>query len=542
MKEVILKANGIPPSLLGSEEDPVILALLASRGVDSPEAVEKFLNPKLKYLMRTEDIPNVKETANFLRRNVEADEEIGIYGDYDVDGITASVILKKAIAGIGGKATIMIPNRFDEGYGISKEGIDRFIEMGIRKVISVDCGITSTDEVKYAFEQGMDIVITDHHTPEPELPDTLIVNPKLTDIPQIRELAGAGVALYIARQLLGEITPLLKELFFFGALGTVADVVPLTMDNRIITILGLDVLNNAYIKGIKELMDNIGSKPPFEAYHLGFMLAPRLNAAGRMEDASLAVDLMFSDSPVEAAHLLNEINSQRRKLQEELIDQAKEMSKDMDSSVLILSSDQFNRGINGIIASRMVELTHKPSIIFEEDADGMLHGSGRSVPGVDLHALLSASSEKFLSFGGHTMACGLRINKSDLEAVKAEIDKNFQKLYPDGFTKQIVADMELDLTKFTYDLHLKLQKLKPFGIGNPSPRFLIRGVDIRENKLVKDKYRFYDCYQRDIPFQLQDWNNKTDFGKNGTIDIIASPFWEEFRGQLYLKVKYIEHI
>ncbi len=517
---------------------PLISKILANRGIDMEEQKEIFFNPGFKNLTKPENIKNITKIRDFIKDAVKNNERIAIYGDYDVDGITASIILYKTIKKLGGDSFIYIPDRFDEGYGITKKGIDTINDMKIKKIVSVDCGITSYNEVDYAKSIGIDIVITDHHLPQKMLPDTIIVDPKLEDEnTPYYNISGAGIALFLGLSLLeNKIDDFTKELFALSSLGTVADVVPLLDDNRIITILGLDAINTISIKGIDELKEVAGLKKKIEAHHIAFALAPRLNAAGRMENALLSIKLFTDDDPLFYAKELDRLNWERRNLQDEIFTIANSIYLSDEPSIL-LYSNKFNRGINGIVASKMVEKYNKVTIILEE-VDGVLHGSGRSISSVNIMEIIKPLKKLLLSGGGHKMACGVTLKKENFDNFKMEFNKLLLEKYGDIIGKEIVkVDERIDVSEFNFETYNYIEKMKPFGMGNPKPIFFVDNVMIKNIKIVKEKYKFYYCENNKNSFTAIDWSGESDLKMNVLSKFVGVLYYDTFRNQTTLNLK-----
>ncbi|MCD6578782.1 single-stranded-DNA-specific exonuclease RecJ [bacterium] len=528
------KLEGIPE---------IISDLLNIRKIYTQEELDDYFYPKLGKLSKAENIGELIKIKERILDIKKSGEGIAIYGDYDVDGITSSVILANLFEKLEMKHHIYIPNRFDEGYGISQFGIDEIEKLGFKHIISVDCGITSYEEVEYARSKGIEIIITDHHEVTGKLPNTLIFDPKLYDETyNFHDLAGCGVALFLFMNFFRRVDNLLKKMFALTAIGTIADVVPLRGDNRTIVKLGLDALNTMEIEGIDALKKVSGiDNERISTYHIGFAMGPRLNAGGRLESAQYGVDLLLGKNVQENAKFLNDMNNERKELQNTIFEKAKEMYNEKSAGI-ILSSQEFNRGVNGIVASKFVEFYHKPAIILE-DVDGILHGSGRSIQGIDIMSIIAELKNLLLAGGGHEMACGITLKRENYSEFKDRFNKILLENYSEKLKDRVhYADIVLGMREFSREIEGFLEKMEPFGIGNPKPKFLIENIEIMQDViLLKDKYKKYIAKQSGMRFNMLDWRGKTNFGKNETISVIGFPKFNTFRGVTNVVLEYIVH-
>jgi len=476
---------------------PLVAQVLLNRGIDQVEAGRTFLRPKLTELIDPRQMPGVDAAVDRLRSAIESGRRITIYGDYDVDGITGVAILLSLLRLLGAQVDYYIPHRLEEGYGLNREAVASLARAGTELLVTVDCGITAFDSAKLADELGIELIITDHHRPESVRPTASVtVHPALRpDYPNL-DSAGAMVAFKLAwaladtfnggRRLEGELRQLMLDATSLAAIGTVADVVPLVGENRVLTHYGLAALPHCRLPGIQALIESAGlTGRGLDSYHIGFRLAPMLNAAGRMGHARLAVELLSTDSPIRAAQIaeyLKHQNAKRRQCERRILKQACEMvvssgQHHPDRKSIILASDNWHSGVIGIVAARLVDKYLRPTIMLNMGPDGLAQGSGRSVPGFCLLSAIRACSEHLVSFGGHAMAAGLTIpNDRVSEFAEAFEAYTAEHLQPDELQGQIEIDAEATLGQFDRRLVSELARLAPFGQGNPEPVFLTRAV------------------------------------------------------------------
>ncbi|KPK36384.1 MAG: hypothetical protein AMJ65_16220, partial [Phycisphaerae bacterium SG8_4] len=410
---------------------PLVAQVLINRQITDAKTGSHFLTPKLTDLIDPSKMPGIAPAVQRLRQAITSKERITIYGDYDVDGITGVAILWQILKLHGVDVDYYIPHRIDEGYGLNAEAIEALAKSGTRLLVTVDCGITAFESVELAGRLGLDVIITDHHQPGCDLPEAVaIVHPALEESYPNQDSAGAMVAFKLAWAVANEfnsgrrLEPRLLEHMLsatsLAAMGTIADIVDLRGENRILTSYGLRALPDSRLSGIQALIETAGlTGQKLDSFHIGFRLAPMLNAAGRMGHARLAVELLTSDSPVRSmqiAEYLKEQNTQRQQCDRKIFKQASEMIvgrglNHPDRKSIVLSSEDWHTGVIGIVASKVVDKFYRPTIMINApDTDsGVAQGSGRSVPGFCLLSAIKACSQNLLSFGGHKMACGLTI-------------------------------------------------------------------------------------------------------------------------------------
>lgn len=431
-----------------------------------------------------------------IREALAKQQRISVYGDYDVDGITSCAILVKLFKNLGGNVDYYIPTRISEGYGLNKEAIDAIHNQGTELIITVDNGISSYEEVKYASALGLDVIITDHHEPQQQIPEAVaIVNPKQKDCNYpFKELAGVGVALKLAHALIDTDTcsKLHQEFLELAAIGTVADMVTLLDENRIIVKNGLENLGNTNNKGLSAMMALLNLKDnSIESGKISYLLAPRINAAGRIADPRIAVELLLSEDETHAFELatkLEKINQERQAIEAKVLDEAKELIKqklDLDQDkIIVISSPNWHPGVIGTVASKLAEIYGRPCILIAEHK-GEGRGSGRSILGFNLFKAISDLSHLLIKFGGHEQAIGLNIKVENITVFR----ENINQLHRDIFEKvdlrpKLDIDLELNQRDINIQLAQQLELMKPFGYGNPKPVFMCKNLHIQDSRTV----------------------------------------------------------
>ena len=474
--------------------DPVIARLLVDRGLTTPETAHRFLNPTVDHLHDPFLMTDLPVGVDRLLAAIERGERIAVHGDYDVDGVTATVILRRLIELLGGDVVHFIPERLRDGYGLQPEAIDRLHERNVRVIISVDCGIRSQEAAARAKELGIDLVITDHHEPGASLPPALaVINPRRPDCAYPdKDLAGVGVTLKVAHALCLKTDRMrwLPGFLKLAAIGTVADMVPLRGENRVIAKLGLDRLTRGpHTIGLQALLDASGvSGKKIGSYEIGFMVAPRVNAAGRMSTPDLATRLLLAvdeEGRTEATTLAEQLdaeNARRRAEEAEILSDARRrIAADPEvgaHNILVIWGEGWHRGVIGIVASKLVEQFCRPVIVLSVEGE-VAHGSGRSIPGFNLLAALERCADLFERFGGHRQAAGLVIDTDRLVDFRRRIgDVADDQLGPEDLTPKLTIDAPLSLPAITGPLLEGLSALEPFGSGNPRPVFHADAVAI----------------------------------------------------------------
>lgn len=536
--------------------------VLINRGIRTVEDCEKFMNVSLKNLYNPFLLKDMDTAVERIIKAIQRNEQIWIYGDYDVDGITSTTILKLFLEKIGGKIKYYIPDRMSEGYGLNKEAIDYIVNEGGQLIITVDCGITAIDEVEYCNEKGIEIIITDHHLCESEIPNALaVINPnrKDSDYP-FKKLAGVGVAFKLIQAISTKLNIEIpfKEILPIIAIGTVADVVSLTSENRILVKEGLALINQTENKGVKALIEITGLKDKeITVGHIGFVIGPRINAAGRLSSAKTGVELLTSKSMDEALPLakkLDKVNKERQEIEMKILKEAEEIirndSRYEKEKVLVIAKENWHHGVIGIVASRICEKYFKPCILIAIEGDEG-RGSARSIPTFDIYDGLSRLSRLFNKFGGHKQAAGLSIDREKIDSFRKEINEIAESLLTEeDMIDEIKIDDILKSKEIDYKIVDELKLLKPYGIGNPSPLFVSRDVKVSNIKAVgndgkhlklsiEDDGQILDC----IGFNL---GYKTQYINEGDkVDIVFVPdvnlYMNETRLQLNIKEIFIKN-
>lgn len=517
---------------------PLLAKIFISRGIEEEEYIKMFLNPSMKDLYDPFLLKDMDKAVDRIINAVRSRERIIIFGDYDVDGITSTSILYDFLVKCGADVGYYIPDRKEEGYGLSIGAVQKVINDGASLIITVDCGITAFEEVKYIIDNDVDIIITDHHECKDELPEAYaLVNPCRHDCTYpFKELAGVGVTFKLLQALSIKMDLKDPSLDYIDlvALGTVADVVPLVSENRIIVKYGLKKIENTFNKGLKALIDVSGAKDkPVTSYTVGFVLAPRINAAGRIGDATRAVRLFTTDDENEAIAISKELNEQniyRQETEQEILnDVLSRVERSVDlkkEKVIVVWGEGWHHGIIGIVASRVTETFHRPCILIAVE-DGIGKGSGRSIEGFNLFEALSHCTSLLEKFGGHELAAGLTIKEENIEKLKEMINEYADTLLKDSdLIPKIKIDVEVTKEDISLDSVRELDLLSPFGVGNPSPVFAYKNLMIEDIRTVgndkhiklklKDNESFIDAIGFNRGFLAEIYN------KNDVIDTACS--------------------
>ncbi len=543
--------------LVDSGVREITARLLASRGVEDASEAQRFLNPSLESLAPATGLPDIDTASELIVRAIRDKRHICIYGDFDADGITSTALAVEFFKSLGIECSYYIPDRELEGYGISREGIAKIAESGAKLLITADCGTTNADEVDYARSLGLDVVVSDHHRPLGELPDCPFVNPILPGSTYpFRHLAGVGVMIY----LLGAVRKRLVREGLFGssdvpdlrrsldlvALGTVADVVPLVGENRILAHFGLELLTNSQRTGIVALKDVSGLKNKrLNAYHISFVLAPRINAAGRLETADIAVELLLTRSPSEAIELarrLNELNSRRQQIESRIYERAKAViaeDPDWESRYsFVIAQDGWHPGVIGIVASKLCQEYHRPVFLIALDGDTG-RGSGRSIEDVDLMKALDACRDLIETFGGHSQAAGLKIRRDRTfefaQAFEQAVKEQLGERMP---TPTLWIDAYVEPEQLTVELAREIERFEPTGIGNPEPTLAIKSCPVESKELRKDRHlKLMVSFDR-FRFEALWWNHGHYINRIGRYaDIAFVPEIDRYWGEHVVRWK-----
>lgn len=455
--------------------DNHLVHLLYSRGINTQEKLKKYLNPSIQDLYDPYLFEDMQQSVELIQKHIENNSKILIFGDYDVDGISASAILIKYFNSIGAKVFNYMPNRYEDGYGLTVETIDKIFEKNKPDlIITVDCGITAVEEVKYLKSLGVDIVVTDHHERGETLPDCLIINPKISEKYPFHSLCGAGVAFKLVQALAGISTA--NKYLPICAIATIADIVELLDENRAIVYLGLKDLKNLPV-GVKKLMQECGLDENCKASDIAFKLAPKINASGRMGSAETSLELYLEENPQNIKNICNQIfeyNNQRQSLCDKVHKDVLAELKSSDifkTSAIVMSSPEWDSGILGIVSARIAEEFHRPTFLFSQVEDELV-GSCRSVNGVNVHTLLSSMEHLLTKFGGHPMAAGLTLKVEHFEEfIKLTNDYVSQNLNKADFLPTKSYDFMLNENEITMKLVEDIDRLEPCGHMNARPIF-----------------------------------------------------------------------
>jgi single-stranded-DNA-specific exonuclease len=504
---------------------PVIARLLVQRGFDDLERAHAFLNPAVSQLHDPFLLQDMRRAVARILGAIARGEVIAIHGDYDVDGVTSTAILRRAIELLGGTVTHFVPHRQKDGYGLQASTIDRLHADGARLVVSVDCGIRAAEAAVRARELGLDLIITDHHEPDMALPPAFaVLNPKRADCAYPdKSLAGVGVALKVVQALLAESgrgPEILPHFLKIAAIGTLADVVPLTGENRVIAHCGLAALSRGpHAAGLEMFLAESGLTGKLvDSFHVSFILAPRLNAAGRMGSAEAALDLLLikgRDQPARdraqvLARQLSEENVRRQGEEAAIIAEARHLvDGDPDigaHNLLVVAGDGWHRGVIGIAASKLVDAYHKPALVLSV-VDGIAHGSGRSIAAFNLLESLEAAHDVFLRFGGHRQAAGFTLEAARIPELRRRLtDWANARLEPRDLVPRLRIDAPLGLGEISGDVVEGLQRMSPFGAANPKPVFRASPVDlVAAPKRLKDRHLSLLFKQRGRAFRAIAW-------------------------------------
>ena len=536
---------------------PIVAKLLCQRGLADPEQAHRFLHPSLDHLHDPMALADMGVAVERILGAIARRERIAIHGDYDVDGVTSTVILRRALELLGGDVTHFIPERLRDGYGLQPASIDRLHAEGVVLIISVDCGVRGADAALRAKALGIDLIITDHHEPDAELPDALaIINPKRVDCSYPdKYLAGVGVALKLVQELCRRSgrEAWLPGFIKLAAIGTLADVVPLVGENRVIAKVGLDLLTKGPHKvGLRALLEVSGlTGKTIDSYHIGFMLAPRVNAAGRMSTPDLAARLLLANDESmaeEAKQLAQQLDSENVRRQEEEAEITAAAKKIVQTdpevgarSVLVVAGDGWHRGVIGIVASKLVDAFHRPAIVLSIE-DGVAHGSCRSIPHFDMLAALEACAPFFIRFGGHKQAAGLTMDAARVREFRSSINDRAEGLLgPEQLMPRLRIDADLGFRAITAQVAAGIASLAPFGAGNPKPIFAARGVEVIDGpRKLKERHLKMSLRQDGRVFRAVAWRaaekQEQVVENKSALDVAFSLEQNQYNGQTYLEL------
>ncbi|MEJ2568142.1 MAG: single-stranded-DNA-specific exonuclease RecJ, partial [candidate division WOR-3 bacterium] len=517
------------------------------RGVSD---IDFFLNPSVEGLYDPFSLDGVKEGCERILNAIESNRRISIFGDFDVDGVVSTSLLLTVLRKLNADIDFYIPHRLEDGYGLNKLGIKELKDKGTDLIITVDCGINGEEEIEYAKKLGLEVIVTDHHLPEKNNPAEIKINPYLSDSYPYKHLAGVGVVFKLC-QGLERMSDLSFNFLLWNldlvALGTVADIMPLTGENRILTALGLKIINENRRPGIVSLLKNSRfKKGQVQVWHIAFLIAPRINALGRLGESKEAVDLLCTYNNLQAdkiAAKLENCNIERKKLQEKIYKEALNFldTRSIEGNTgIVLSSDEWHEGVIGIVASKIVDEFNRPTILIVEK-DGICRGSGRSIPGFNITASLKELSVLLEEYGGHDQACGISIKRENIRSFEKAFEEQVMRKLGDSIPqKELLIDFSLTLEAINEKLVKTIEILAPFGTGNPKPVFSAFGTELSgvpnivgKNHLkftVKNKDKYIPC----IGFSLGD---KIDLLRNSKkFNIAYSPFIDDWNGKVSLQI------
>jgi single-stranded-DNA-specific exonuclease len=543
---------------------PLLAQCLINRGVCGPAQISAFLNPRLKYLSDPFLLPDMDKAVDRLLRARERGENVVVYGDYDVDGVTSCALLMDALGSCGWRLRCHLPHRLDEGYGLTREGVVRCLETGpVALLVAVDCGSTAVETIQWLQERHVDVMVIDHHQVSSPLPPArCLVNPKVqaggTAAPFV-ELCSVGLVFKLVHALVKrgremgakwavdfDVRPLLDLV----ALGTVADMVPLTGENRFLVSAGLERLGATQRPGLKALIEVSQSAAPIGVYAVGFQLAPRLNAAGRLEDAQIALKLLLAEDPLEALSLAQELDARNRERQEierhmveQVIGAVRAKFDPRTDYVIVEGQLLWHIGVVGIVASRVARHFHRPAIIFGGDGESW-RGSGRSIAGFDLASALNACDDLLVRHGGHAQAAGLTIEASALDAFRAKLNELArQRLTPEQLEPIIEIDAVVSLSDMTLDRLSELDAMEPMGQGNPPIHLAARNVrlDREPMRMGKDKnhlkFRITDGV---ASLEVVWWGGGNETLPSGPFDLAFTAQVNEFKEKRIVQLRVLD--
>lgn len=538
---------------------PAICKILVQRGIETYEAARRYFRPDLNELHDPFLMKDMAQAVHRITSAFEKQEKILVFGDYDVDGTTAVSCMYRFLQTVYSSDHIefYIPHRYREGYGVSKEGIDFAANHGISLIIALDCGIKSTSLVRYAHTLGIDFIICDHHLPDEELPAaTAILNPKQKDCPYpYKDLCGCGIGFKLIcamAQYLGRNITECLEYLDLVAIAIAADIVPITGENRILAYYGVKKVNENPSPGIKALIELSGlQKSIIQINNLVFAIAPRINAAGRMDDASKAVQLFIEkdyEKAIEYAGMLHSDNDDRKETDTSITEQALQLIENDDTLIrrktTVVYQPHWHKGVVGIVASRLIEKYYRPTVVLTQSGD-IVAGSARSVPGFNLYEAIHACREYLLGYGGHFAAAGMTLLPEQLEPFSRKFEEVVNlKINPELLIPSIDIDTEINFADITPVFFKIICQMEPFGPDNMRPVFISRKVsDTGYSKIVKEKHIKFSLQQNNIVFSGIGFNMETRFGlmqSKKPVDIVYTIDENNWNGEKNLQLKVID--
>lgn len=538
---------------------PLMVQLLANRDLTEPEEIENFVQPQdVSQHPDPTMLTGMQPAVDRIVRSLNNHEKIVVYGDYDADGVTSTALLTTALRHFGADVEPYVPNRMSEGYGLNPNAVQQLASRGTRLLITVDCGISGRDEVEVARQAGMDVIVTDHHHLPSDLPNAAAcINPKqiVAGCECYQELAGVGVAYQLVRALVkrcGKPKRLRnKDLLGLVAIGTVADVVPLKGANRPLVQQGLAAIPENSLPGLRTMLEFAGLKPgAIDTDRVGFIIGPRLNAAGRIDDARTAYDLLMTEDAYYARQLAQKLEAQNRRrqaLMNSIVEQARERVKRMDdgSRIIVLHDSAWPSGVVGLVAGRLVEEFGRPAVVIEQGEEES-RGSARSVPQFNMVEALTGVSDLLVKFGGHSAAAGFTIKTANIEELNRRLCATCEKQVQEGQLRPTIsADAELPVNRVNDDTLEQINRMSPFGAGNPSPLFVANGVRVVSASTVGDN----DAH---LKLVVADRNNghapleaiafrygclADTVKRRGEVDLVYSIERREWKGDTHLQLR-----
>ncbi|HAN98627.1 MAG TPA: single-stranded-DNA-specific exonuclease RecJ [Planctomycetaceae bacterium] len=553
---------------------PVVAHLLASRGLRDPKSCREFLDNRLTGLHDPALLPGCDAAARRLLVAIERREKIAVYGDYDADGMTATAMLVGVLKRLQADVIFHVPNRLDDGYGLNRDAIDLLAERGCRLIVTVDCGVSAIDQAQHAARLGLDLIVTDHHELASELPPAVaIVHPRLPghDYP-CGDLCGAGVAFKLVWRLIqlaggsesgARVHEKYRDFLFralaLASVGTIADVVPLVGENRVLVAHGLLALRAAPPLGLRQLMTlaKLADRPALSSEDVAFMLAPRLNAAGRLGQAPLGVELLLTESDERAEQLaryIDELNGNRDSLERSILKGAHEQIKlrfDPEQvPAFVLADRGWHAGVIGVVAGRLAEKYHRPVVMISLDANGSKPGIGSARAGgkLDLHAALHECAAHLVSYGGHQAAAGMRIDEQEVEAFRERFCEVAEaRLSALDRTPELDIDAETPLVHLTVGAVEEIERLAPFGQGNPRPILCTRRVELAEpprrigggERHLAIRLKQHQSQIRGVAFGKGEWADEIA-AVDGPLDVAYRPVINEFAGRRSAEIHLVD--
>lgn len=534
----------------------IVAAILRTRGIDTPKGIKTYMCPSLDSLSDPFELPDMIDAAERIVLATGNGEGILIHGDYDADGITSTTLMVRFLDKLGANVSYFIPHRIRDRYGLNPSAIERAAENNISLIITVDCGISDIEAIELAKQKGIDVIVIDHHEPGPQIPDTIVVDPKRKDsTAPFSEYAAVGLACRVAEAVCDLLdiprTSVQRAFFDLVAIGTVADVAELTGDNRIMVKYGLQLLPETQKAGLRALLDICGVNGQVTSQDIGFRLAPRLNAVGRMADATDAVDLLIAEDADEAMQLavkLEGLNRERQRIQTGIFNAAltqitTEVELD-DEPVICVGGDGWHVGVVGIVASKVVDSFHRPAFIACREGD-TFRGSARSINGFNVAAALESCSDLLIRYGGHALAGGFTVAAKNFEAFRKRLNEiGRETLRPHHLLASINVDAEIDIDEIDEELVQSIRDMGPFGQGNPEPVLMCANAEVADVRavgaegahlklLIGEGHRVVDC----IGFRMGD---ETEWIARGSrVDIAYTPEFNEYNGHTGIQLRIV---